>query len=123
MKFFVIRDDIDQHEQGCDCGDCNSNGRSYGAGIFNVEYPDDCVERLYACNEEEAVKRAEARAKEMGELVIQEERDPDERCCDECRGNCAGIEDCDCHARDFEDECCDECRSKGPNSNCGCRKG
>lgn len=99
MNVFVRYDDQDHHGAGCECGDCDSNGKSYGAGIFKVEAPTDCIERVYACNEVEAVQRAERRAKELGQLIV-EPVDPDAQCCDECRGNCAGREDCDCHDRD-----------------------
>ena len=68
-KLFVILDDHDRHDQRCRCGKCDSNGRSYGAGIFDVQVPDDCVERLYAPSEAAATALAEAAAKELGELV------------------------------------------------------
>jgi hypothetical protein len=100
MKVFVRLDDHDRHGEGCDCGDCDSNGKSYGAGVFNVGRPTDCIERVYACNEEEAVKRAEIKARSYGELIEDPDTDPDRFCCDECRGNCAGEEDCDCHKVD-----------------------
>lgn len=29
-------DDIDEHGIGCECGDCNNNGKSYGVGIYIV---------------------------------------------------------------------------------------
>jgi len=73
MKVFVLLDDQDQHGAGCECGDCDANGKSHGAGIFKVGQPDDCLERLYACNETEAIRRAEERAKQIGELVVLKE--------------------------------------------------
>ena len=68
-KLFVCIDDIDHHDEGCECGDCDSNGKSYGTGIFDVDTPDDCVERVYACNEDASRQRAQARAAEIGVLV------------------------------------------------------
>ena len=53
---------------GAGCGDCDSNGKS-GTGIFNVDTPDDCVESVYACNEDASRQRAQARAAEIGVLV------------------------------------------------------
>ena len=50
MKLFVRYDDQDHHGADCDCGLCDSNGKSFGAGIFNVETPTDCEERVYACS-------------------------------------------------------------------------
>ena len=69
MKLFVRLDDIDRHGEGCECGDCDSNGKSYGAGIYTLRYPDDCEAREYACNEQEAIRRAEQKAFQHGELV------------------------------------------------------
>jgi hypothetical protein len=74
QKYLVRSDDIDRHGEGCDCGNCDPRGRSWGAGIFAIEALDDCVERLYADSEEAAIKRAEDRAKELGKLVT----DPDQ---------------------------------------------
>lgn len=66
----IICDDIDYHNDDCDCGLCNYNHKAYGAGIYKLicddkecehEELDECyefVERHYACSEQDAIKDA-----------------------------------------------------------------
>lgn len=51
----VKLDDIDRHGEGCECGLCNSNGKSYGAGVY---INDELVERVYAASEQSALHSA-----------------------------------------------------------------
>jgi len=58
MRVFLRQDDIDRHGEGCDCGLCNSNGKSIGIGIYDIEHPDEVVERVYAPSEDAAEHNA-----------------------------------------------------------------
>ncbi len=71
MKRVVIRlDDQDRHGAGCGCGLCNSNGKSYGAAIFDVSTclyvaeiehaidGADPLDRIYGPSEEAALENA-----------------------------------------------------------------
>ena len=48
---YYICDDIDRHGAGCECGDCDSNGKSYGASVYDINDPHgDCLFRVYRCD-------------------------------------------------------------------------
>jgi hypothetical protein len=52
---FYRMDDIDRHGAGCDCGDCDMNGKSYGASVYDVNDPHgDCLYRIYRADESTA---------------------------------------------------------------------
>ena len=33
----IVRDDIDRHGAGCECGRCDSNGKSYGVSTYPID--------------------------------------------------------------------------------------
>ena len=35
-KVMLVSNGIDQHDTDCDCGKCNSNGKSYGVNLYDV---------------------------------------------------------------------------------------
>ncbi len=55
-------DDQDHHGAGCNCGLCNSNGKSYGVGIFPSSSDGavigEVLERVYGPSEEAAMHNA-----------------------------------------------------------------
>jgi len=53
--------DIDRHGQGCQCGACNFNGKSYGVAI--KDSTGEVQERMYACSEESAINNARLQLK------------------------------------------------------------
>lgn len=89
MIVYLIRDDIDRHTSGCDCGDCNIHNRSWGVAIFDVtnfelvdhyiaNYEDldklhdlDPLDRIYGPSEESALHNATLYAESKGWSVIQ----------------------------------------------------
>lgn len=62
MKVYLKYWDIDRHGAGCDCGRCNTNGKSYGVAIVDssTEEPTDV---FYAASEESAYHNAEMQAR------------------------------------------------------------
>lgn len=50
-------DDTEKHDDGCKCGRCNSNHRSYGAAILRCG-TGELIERVYAPSEEQALQDA-----------------------------------------------------------------
>lgn len=78
MIVALFLDDIDRHGE-CYCGDCNSNGKSYGVGIFKITElehvgsvhvdsvrEDDPLERVYGPSEEAAFQNARDTCDENG---------------------------------------------------------
>jgi hypothetical protein len=68
-KVYIKFDDIDRHGEGCDCGSCNSQGKSYGYGI----YPQDSTEvlaRVYACSEFSAEYNATKLCEKQGLIIV-----------------------------------------------------
>ena len=77
MNVKIMLDDQDHHGEGCECGDCNANGKAYGAGIYEVlpEQPTEIdmnqfLERCYAPSEEGALARAKEFAERTGWVVV-----------------------------------------------------
>jgi len=67
--------DQDRHGEGCDCGRCNANGKSYGAGVFRLtevrrhqgdHHECDPLLVEYAASEASAIKNAEIEAVNSG---------------------------------------------------------
>src|SRR5262245_43898842 len=57
-------DDIDDHGN-CDCGLCNSNGRSYGAALLDEN--GEIVDRIYGSSEQVAITNAHKVARKMND--------------------------------------------------------
>jgi hypothetical protein len=81
----IAHTDIDRHGEGCRCGLCNANGRSYGFGIFMAEDVRrsggeisrcEPVDVEYAASEDSARHNAQLTAVKMGYQVISLEDDP-----------------------------------------------
>ena len=73
MKVFLRLDDQDQHGLGCDCGNCNANGKSYGVACLPLNDPEgDPLFREYACSEESAMHNARMQAEQQGHEVVPE---------------------------------------------------
>lgn len=89
MKHVITMfDDIQRHKPGCMCGDCEiTTGRSFGVSIRECkEYSgiatdkedsmekaildDSVIERIYAYSPDEARKKAQARANELGHKFL-----------------------------------------------------
>jgi len=72
MKVCLIVDDMDHHGEGCDCGLCNSNGKSYGVGIFpkkatrTATEASDPLDRVYGPSEDAALSNARQVCKDNG---------------------------------------------------------
>jgi hypothetical protein len=60
MAMTLKYDDIDRHGEGCDCGLCNSIGKSYGVAIMEGG---EVVERVYGPSEDAARHNARLRRK------------------------------------------------------------
>jgi len=63
MKYSLILDDMDRHGAGCDCGVCNSNGKSYGVAIIKTPKDGEAlnsalIARVYGPSEEAAFHNA-----------------------------------------------------------------
>lgn len=67
---FLVDDDVDRHENGCDCGLCNSIGKSYGVSIRSIFAPDDVMERHYGCADDVARKTTLDACKGKGWQVV-----------------------------------------------------
>jgi len=88
----LLSDDIDRHGAGCDCGLCNSTGKSYGVGIFpgsGDPRSSDPLDRIYGPSEESAMAQArQVCAKKGWKIVRGHERNacPNPRSCKMCGG-------------------------------------
>jgi len=72
---FYRVDDVDRHGE-CDCGDCDSNGKSYGASVYDINDPDgDCLFRVYRIDagqaEETVCEMAEVDGWEIVPIIIE----------------------------------------------------
>lgn len=91
MKYaLIVLDDQDQHGAGCECGLCNSNGKSYGASAYDVTdllhpssyedeieyfledtFPDlDPFDKMYAPSETTAYRTAVVAAEQQGYRIV-----------------------------------------------------
>ena len=89
MYVYLQLDDQDHHEQGCSCGLCNSNGKSYGCAIYDMttfgitceeevaaEWVQDALkeqdplERIYGPSEPSAVENAAGVCQERGWVIV-----------------------------------------------------
>ena len=77
-KVYLRLDDQDRHGTGCSCGKCNSNGKSYGAGVFKAG-EDDAIFVEYGASEESAMLNAKIEAEARNFEVVPE---PDEEMID-----------------------------------------
>ena len=64
-KVYLKLDDQDHHGSGCDCGKCNSNGKSYGVAAFKFD-SDEPVFVEYGPSEEAAMHNAILKTSEAG---------------------------------------------------------
>jgi len=71
MKVFVKIDDQDTHDEGCGCGKCNSNGKSYGAGVYEYGHIEPLF-REYAASEKSALHSANMEAEKAGHKIVPE---------------------------------------------------
>jgi hypothetical protein len=69
MKVFIQLDDHDKHGEACDCGLCDSNGKSYGCGVYEVDNPEEVLYREYGCSEAVAINEAYAKALNEGHEI------------------------------------------------------
>jgi hypothetical protein len=79
-RVIVVRDDIDRHEAGCNCGECNSQGKSYGASVYplpdgvpseDVDFHNiENIARFYAPSEGAAESRAKTWARDNNYRVV-----------------------------------------------------
>lgn len=72
-------DGFDRHDEGCECGDCNSIGKSYSAGLYKVSPfkltalgESEVIERVYAPSETSAILKAKEVAKTNGWTIVEE---------------------------------------------------
>ena len=78
MKVKIVLDGQDKHDFGCNCGDCNSNGKAYSAGIYPVtealtEINDqEVIDRCFAPSEPAALDRARKFALTNGWQIVEE---------------------------------------------------
>ena len=57
MEVYLRLDDIDEHGWGCQCGQCNHKGRSYGVALINAS-TDEVEDRRYGPSGEAAENHA-----------------------------------------------------------------
>ena len=79
-EVYLEVDDQDRHPEGCKCGACNSNGKSYGCAIFRTRITwegdgIDPVDRVYGPSEEAAKLRAFDVARSLGLVVVDKPED------------------------------------------------
>jgi len=69
-EMHLLLDDIDRHGDGCECGLCDVNGKSYGVGIFPAGGDNaDPAERIYAASETSAMHNARMLCEKNGWIV------------------------------------------------------
>lgn len=79
MNVVLILDDQDHHDEGCSCGVCNANGKSYGVGIYPATAggitTGEVVERVYGPSEDAAMHNAKKVAWELNYRIVKQTED------------------------------------------------
>ncbi len=73
-KVYLRDNGSDLHDEGCDCGLCNTVGKSYGVALVGVDTNEN-EDIVYGCSEEVAWQNAEFLAAEHGWEIVPDPED------------------------------------------------